>query len=265
MSTIDDRPPPPPPGGMGGPGPTAGNRVGAPGAPAAPKPVSAPPTRPVAPPRRLGRRNPAPVASSPGGLPTRRRWGRFAAGVTLALLGAWVFAAIYVSAGQRVEVIALARDVPMYAEIDEDDLRVVRVAADPSVKTIDADRIDDIVGRRAAMPLPEGSLLSGDQLFVEDVSLPGPGEEIVAGIIKEGQAGPSVLVPGRQIRVHVTPKDREEEPVSVDAVFYSVGKPDENNGERTIEFIVERADAQRVASAAGEKRISLTLPGQDPD
>src|ERR687893_2178446 len=106
MSTIDDRPPPPPPppDRMGGPAHAAGR-----GAPGLPTPAAPPTGRPtVSPPRRLGRRTPTPVAASPGGLPTRRRWGRFAAGVTLALLGAWVFAAIYVSAGERVEVIAIA-------------------------------------------------------------------------------------------------------------------------------------------------------------
>jgi hypothetical protein len=204
------------------------------------------------------------VAASPGGLPTRRRWGRFAAGVTLALLGAWVFAAIYVSAGERVEVIALARDVPMYSPIQEDDLRTVRVAADPSVETIGADQIDDIVDRLAAVPLTEGSLLSGDQLFAEDVNPPTSGEEIVTGVVDNGQAGPSVLVPGRQIRVHITPEAQDEAPAAVDGEFYSVSEPDENTGERQIEFIVASRDAPLVSTAASEGRISLSLPGQNP-
>src|SRR5687768_13815590 len=125
MSSLDDRPPPPPPPPGTGIGPGPGGHPGtAPqgrGGPGLPTPAAPPGGRPaIAPPRRLGRRGPAPVSSSPGGLPTRRRWGRFAAGVTLALLGAWVFAALYVSAGERVEVVALARDVPMFQAIEED-------------------------------------------------------------------------------------------------------------------------------------------------
>jgi len=262
MSTIDDRPPPPPPPpGMGGgpahaPGAPAGR-----GGPGMPTPAGPPGGRPaVAPPRRLGRRTP--VSSSPGGLPTRRRWGRFAAGVTLALLGAWVFAAIYVSAGERVEVIAVARDVPMYQQLEEDDLRRVRVAADPSVETIGADKMDDILDRLAAVPLKEGTLLSGNQLFAEDVNPPGPGQEIITGLVSDGQAGPSVLVPGRQIRVHVTPENQDEAPPPVDAEFYTVGSRDENSGKRQVEFIVNSRDAGAVSVAASEGRISLSLPGQ---
>jgi hypothetical protein len=228
-----------------------------------PMPAGPPGGRPaVAPPRRLGRRTPTPVSSTPGGLPTRRRWGRFAAGVTLALLGAWVFAAIYVSAGERVEVIAVARDVPMYQQLEEDDLRTVRVAADPSVETIGADKMDDILDRLAAVPLKEGTLLSGNQLFAEDVDPPLPGQEVVTGIVDDGQAGPSVLVPGRGIRVYVTPEGQDEAPPPVDAEFYRLGERDENTGKRQIEFIVDSPDARVVTEAASDGRISLSLPGQ---
>jgi len=247
---------------MGGPAHAVGGAAGR-GAPGTPMPGGNRPAA-VSPPRRLGRRTPTPVAATPGGLPTRRRWGRFAAGVTLALLGAWVFAAIYVSAGERVEVIAIARDVPMYSPIQEDDLRTVRVAADPSVETISAGRIDDLLGRLAAVPLTEGSLLSGNQLFAEDVEPPASGEEIVTGLVDEGQAGPSVLVPGRRIRVHIIPASQDEAPAAVDAEFYSVGDPDQNTGERQIEFIVDARDAPIVTGPANDGRISLTLPGQVP-
>jgi hypothetical protein len=204
------------------------------------------------------------VASSPGGLPTRRRWGRFAAGITLALLGAWVFAAVYVSAGKRVEVLALAHDVPMYTKLERDDLRTVRVAADPSVETISAGKADDLVGRVAAVELREGTLLAGTQLFAEDVSPPASGSTIVTGIVGRGQAGPSVLVPGRTITVNIIPEQQDDPPTDqVEAELYSVGEEDENDGKRQIEFIVRNSDnTATLGEAASDGRITLGLPGQ---
>ncbi|HMG43814.1 MAG TPA: SAF domain-containing protein [Acidimicrobiales bacterium] len=263
MSSLDDRPPPPPPPPPGGPGP-GGDPYGP--APAAPTPARPPAGRPtIAPPRRLGRRTPAPVSTSPGGLPTRRRWGRFAAGITLALLGAWVFAAVYVSAGKRVEVLALANDVSMYQELTREDLRTVRVAADPSVETVKASQADDLVGRIAAVELREGTLLAGTQLFADDVSPPAAGFTIVTGVVDRGQAGPSALVPGRQITVNVIPKQQSDPPVDqVDAELYSVGDEDENDGKRQIEFIVRNADnTTALGDAARDGRITLGVPGQD--
>ena len=58
-----------------------------------------------------GSRRAVPVPASPSGLPTRRRWGRVAAGAVLALLGAWVAMILVATAGGREETLAMARDV----------------------------------------------------------------------------------------------------------------------------------------------------------
>ena len=119
-------------------------------------------------------------------MPTRRRWGRFAAGVCLALVGGLLFAALYLSAGSRVEVLVAARDIGAYETIERDDLRIERVAAEPDVATVDGADLDDLVGRAAATAIPEGAILAPDQVFDEGAQLVGDGEvvvgmEVVAG------------------------------------------------------------------------------------
>ena len=96
---------------------------------------------------------------APSGLPARRRWGRVAAGGVLALVGAWTAASLYASAGERVEVVVVAGEVDRFEEIARDDLKVVRVAADPGVDTIPGADLDDLVGRVAATDLSDGVLL----------------------------------------------------------------------------------------------------------
>src|SRR5262245_60401267 len=59
--------------------------------------------------------------------PHRRRWGRIVAGAVLVLLGGLVTASMFVSAGNRVEVIGLANDVAKNETIEADDLTRVRV------------------------------------------------------------------------------------------------------------------------------------------
>ena len=44
-------------------------------------------------------------AVKPPTQPSKRRWGRFGAGAAAAAIGAWLFAAMYLSAGDRTEVL----------------------------------------------------------------------------------------------------------------------------------------------------------------
>jgi len=211
----------------------------------------------------MGRRTPAPVASSPQGLPTRRRWGRFAAGATLALLGAWIFAALYVSAGKRVEVLALAQDVDKYQEITRDDLRTVRVAADPTVEKISAGKANDLVGRVAAVDLREGTLLSDSELLEKDATVVGPGEAKVSLLLGPEDAPTSSLVGGTPLIAVIRSEQQGEDPQRIDGCwFLETGRRNENTGKQQVTIVVPSNDADNVSDAASEERVSLIEPGE---
>ena len=218
-------------------------------------------TVPPPPRARLGRRRPDPVPSSPQGLPVRRRWGRFAAGAVLALLGAWIFASLYVSAGKRVEVLALSRDVGQYETIEDDDLRTVRVAAGPEVETIDADQRGDIVGRPAATPLKEGTLLAPSQVVEQGHSVIGPDK---VGTTIEIASGPaSVLEPGMQVTAVVSPEQGTsgETVHSYNGWLLAVGEPDEQTGDVPVTVVVDRSAGNEVASAGADDRVTFNQLG----
>ena len=210
------------------------------------------------------RRAALPAPGSPEGLPARRRWARVAVGAALALLGGWVFASLYVSAGERVEVLAVAQDVDRFQLIERDDLRTVRVAADPGVDTIAASDADELVGRAAATELHQGALLAPSQIVPADARLVEPGESIVGAELAPGDAPPGALAGGIDVLVVLRPSTTtpDAEIVQVFGWLYSFGEPDENTGRRQVAVVVPDDRAADVASAASDERVALvTLEG----
>jgi hypothetical protein len=218
-------------------------------------------TVPPPPRTRLGRRS-APADTSPQGLPTRRRWGRFAAGAVLALLGAWVFATLYVSAGKRVEVLALARDVSQYDAIEDGDLRTVLVAADENeVATIDAGDRDDVVGRQASAPLFEGQLLTDSVLIGEDDRVMAGDEGFVTIEVSPSEA--DNFAPGQDVGVVLAAppsggtEEEETNPPRYTGWIKSISEPDDQTRSVTISVVVPETTAARVAGAAQNDRVGL--------
>jgi hypothetical protein len=205
------------------------------------------------------RRAALPAATSAEGLPARRRWARVAAGAVLALLGGWVFASLYVSAGERVEVLAVAHDVDRFDTVDRDDLRTVRVAADPDVDTVDAGDVDDIVGRAAATDLREGSLLSPNQLIARDARLVGDNEAVVGAELAPGDIPEGALAGGIDVMVVLRPADTAPggEVDQVPGWLLEFGDPDENTGDRRVSLVVPEDRAADVAAAASDERVAV--------
>lgn len=199
------------------------------------------------------------VPVAPSGLPARRRWGRVAAGAVLALVGAWTAASLYASAGERVEVVVAAGEVGRFDELSPDDLKVVRVAADPGVDTIAGAELEDLVGRVAATDLSEGVLLSEDQLVGTDERLVGGDEAVVGARLGPGAAPRRALAGGTPVLVVVRPAqtDADAEVVEVEGWLADVGEPDATTGEREASLVVPAGSAAEVAAAAADQRIAV--------
>jgi hypothetical protein len=159
----------------------------------------------------------------------------------------------------------MARDVPQYEEIESSDLRTVRVAAGPEVDTIKAGDRDDIVGRKAAIPLREGSLLAPGQVVDEGKEVIGPDEAGVPVVLSAGLAG--VLESGMDVSIVVSPpQNTEGDGDAYQGWVSSIGPGDEQTGERTVVVVVKRSASTVVADAARDDRVSiLPLPGAEGD
>jgi hypothetical protein len=189
--------------------------------------------------------------------PARKRWGRTAAGVFAGLLGAWVFASLYVSAGHRTEVIVVANPVARYDTIKASDLRVVRVSADPEASSLLATRMNDFVGRVASSDLIPGALLLEGQLLPAGQKLLGT-DEVLVGVLLGPGDGQLSLKRGSPVVIVVRPATGETTTATeVTGWVFDSSAEALNSRERPVELALPRAQAGLVSAAAADKRISV--------
>ena len=214
--------------------------------------------------RRVGGRGVGPpVSASPSGLVRRRQWGWVLAGVGAVVVGGWGSASLWLRAGDRVEVVALAEDVEAYETVERDDLRTVRVAAPEGVDVVRAGEIDDLVGRVAASDLPGRSLLVESDLFPADESVITAGEAVVGVRVAPG-AAPVELARGRTVLAVILPPQNQGSGEAGEArsVEGWVLKTEElstgaQTGGLSVSVVVPRDEATEVAAASADDRLSL--------
>lgn len=205
---------------------------------------------------RDARRAAAP-ARSPRGV-VRRRWGRIGAGAAAAVLGAWLFAALYLSAGNRTEVLVMAHDVDRLERLERSDLRVVRLSEDSDVASVDAGRIEEFMGRAAGVDLVAGSLLAPGQVLPAGRELLGAGEAVVGLLVGPGDSPVGSLRRGAPVLVVVRPAAGSQgDPVEVEGWVFDASGEVLNTRERPVEVAVPRARAGLISAAAADRRVSV--------
>lgn len=209
----------------------------------------------AAPPRHDGQRPPRLRAPSPSTQATARHRGRIGAGAVLLTISAILAVLVYGNLGDRRAVLAASAEIRPGQMIEESDVKVVRVAADPDVATVPASRRADIVGKRAAVGLTPGSLLAPESVTA------GPGipagSTIIGAVVKPGQY-PIGLREGDEIVVLVV-SEGSENSSGVEAVIVSVSSRSGPEG-TAIALAVPSANASALARAGAQGRLILTRP-----
>ncbi|MFF9244589.1 SAF domain-containing protein [Streptomyces sp. NPDC014776] len=150
-------------------------------------PTQGPTAGPVAPPRVSAR---------------RRRPGVIALSLALIAAGGTGVAVLLLQVSDRTQVVTVVRDVQVGQVLTEQDLGRASMALDPTVKAVRADDLKSVVGKRAAVELKPGSLLSPSQVTKD--SLVKPGEQLVPIGLRPEQVPATALVPGQKVQlVHV--------------------------------------------------------------
>ncbi|UNZ22290.1 flagellar biosynthesis protein FlgA [Streptomyces sp. 891-h] len=182
------------------------------------------------------------------------------------------FALLLNSAGDRQQVVTIAREVQAGEKITPGDLATAQVAVDGGLKSIRADEQDSVVGRRAAVGLKPGSLLSRSQ--VTRTALVRQGEQVVPIGLKPGLVHASGLAPGQRVEVVKVAKDGEAELApgkekeapaqeSVPARVIKVGDAEEGSGTRVVDVAVLKEDGPKVLSWSATERAALALDVPD--
>ncbi|MFE7559475.1 SAF domain-containing protein [Kitasatospora sp. NPDC057500] len=184
----------------------------------------------------------------------RRRPAVLAMAVALIAAGGLGGAVLYNSTGQRVAVLALARDVPWGQVLTEADLVVVRIATDPALKPLDAADRAKAVGMRATTDLHRGGLLTKSDLAQSLVL--NPGQLLVGVSARRTQLPATRLQSGQPVIVVYTPDGTRSETLA--ATVYTVGRVD-TDGSQVFDAVVDQADAGKLAAWVATGRIQVLV------
>ena len=132
----------------------------------------------------------------------RRRPVLAVASVVLVTSCVAVFTSAYLDAGQKVAVLALARDVPQGQPITKNDLSVVGVAFSRGLTPIPAQDVQRVVGQTAAVSLLRGTLVT--QAELAERGEPSSGSAIVGVATKVGQLPAGGVMDGDTVDVVLT-------------------------------------------------------------
>lgn len=208
------------------------------------------------------RRRPDTAAGTPnnGTAPAarpRRRLPLTAVAVVVAVVGAAVFAGLLSSTNERSEVLAVARPVAVGDRIEAADLAVAEVSASDALRPLPASERARIVGRRAAVGLVPGTLLTADAVAAGPVL--DPGKATVGLSLKPGRF-PLGIAKGQRVLLVVAAVGREDPPTTHEGTVAAVGNG-ALEGDRVISVLVAKSSVAEVAVAAGDGRISVARVG----
>src|SRR5215213_7029217 len=163
------------------------------------------PSGPPAPSPPAGGRAPQRAPAVRVGPPPRERRPALLVGaVLLIVVSAAIITSLFLQVGNRTEVLAVARTVPIGRPIAVEDLKRVRIATDPGLHTIPVSAADQVIGKTAATTLLPGTLLAPEQLGASQ--LPAAGQAIVGLDLKGAQmpVPADQLQPGAKVRIIAT-------------------------------------------------------------
>ena len=207
---------------------------------------------------------PSPTAPRPGPVPRRPTRSLVLVGVAGAVLSGLVFAALYQRASARVAALAVARPVAAGAELTAADLREVEVSAGAGLALVPASRRAAVIGRRAAVALVPGALLTEAQLGAgPDLA---PGTVLVALALRAGQFPPALAV-GDRVGVVVTGQapptggEARGRVVSTGARVAGLDRAPGPGGEGAVVSLVVEATAapDLLAAAAGGGHVAVVV------
>lgn len=203
------------------------------------------------------------------GAPRRRSVMQGALAVLLIVAGALTAGYVAQRIGSTHDFLGVARPIGKGQEITGDDLMIIRVNDAVGLKPIPAGDASKVVGKRAAMQLVPGTLLTAEQ--VTENPVPAPGNQLLGLALAEDRMPAGRLQVGAGVLLVVTPDGGggvTTEPNAPDLVpprtiVGTVVDVEEGtrNGTTIVNVEVSTADAPTVAAMHAEDRIVLTLAG----
>ena len=199
----------------------------------------------------------------------RRRWGLFAAMAALICLGALGNVWLHEATTNAQQVVAARSAIGRGAVIIREELMTVQIGSDPALRSVPGSQLESLVGKRAAVDVAAGTLLTGES--VTDKNIPGQGYSLVGVGVMPAMMPGAKLAPGDRVRI-VVPSAQQGDataaatPVTVSAevVSTATGTDTTGQGAQTIITVqVPTGDAPQLAAMAAAGKVAVVLDSRD--
>jgi hypothetical protein len=194
----------------------------------------------------------------------QRRWSLALVAILLTIGSALLFVILWLNAGDRKPVLALARTVPAGQTIGAGDLTTVRISSDPLLSPIPANRRRAIIGKQAAVDLVKGTLLTDAQLG-KGIGLEA-GTAVVAVTLPGAQLPVGDLRPGNEVLVVQVPdaaQARTAQQTDITVLtrgrVFSVDKVESSSSTVRVSVVVDAGVGPQIAAANAADRVRLAL------
>ncbi|KOX15139.1 flagellar basal body P-ring biosynthesis protein FlgA [Micromonospora sp. NRRL B-16802] len=189
----------------------------------------------------------------------RVRPGLLGLAVLLIALGGLGAAFAVTSVRATGSYLAVARPVEVGREISAADLITVQVAGGQGLDPVPAARLNEVVGKRAAVALLPGTLLTLGQ--VTDAPLLGPGQQQIALGLKPAQVPARELHPGDKVLLVSTPDDNATGATATGTRFAAtvIDMVSPTDNERVLYLALPVRDVPAVVALAAQERLAVVL------
>ncbi|WP_444949538.1 SAF domain-containing protein [Micromonospora ureilytica] len=190
----------------------------------------------------------------------RVRPGLLGLAVLLIALGGLGSAFAVTSVRATGSYLAVARPVEVGREISAADLVTVQVAGGQGLRPVPAGRLDEVVGKRAAVALLPGTLLTLGQ--VTDDPLLGPGQQQIALGLETAQVPARELHPGDKVLLVSTPDDNADGGAAAAGTRFAATVIDmvsPANDDKVLYLALLTRDVPAVVALAAQERLAVVL------
>ncbi|MFI7604664.1 SAF domain-containing protein [Micromonospora sp. NPDC049366] len=192
----------------------------------------------------------------------RTRPGLLGLAVLLIALGGLGAAFAVTSVRATGSYLAVARPVEVGRQLSADDLVPVQVSGGPGLAPVPAGRLGEIVGKRAAVSLTPGTLLTLAQLT--DDPLLGPGQQQLALGLDAAEVPARKLHPGDRLLLVSTPDDKADAPASGAGTRFEatvIDSSTKDDDEIVVYLALAVRDVPAVVALNAQDRIAVVLTG----
>lgn len=190
----------------------------------------------------------------------RRRPGHIVATIAATIIGAAIASWAWLGTTTSEEVVVARETIHQGEIIAAEDLTTTRISRDGTVEVVPGPDLDDLVGKRAALDIATGGLLTPAAITQED--WPPAGRSLVGIPLTFGRTPRVTFASGDLVRVVSTPAEGEAPaagaPLTTDAEVVDM-QVDEVSGETVVNVLVPYADASTLAARAATGNVAIVI------